>query len=189
MMNVDLLSAAAIGGVIASSIIAAMLKFLLPGYLGEKGKNLATKEDIEHITDKIEAIKTQYALTVEAAKVDNQLRMAALDARLQKAQQAFALWRKLFNSIHSSHCAAVVLECQTWWEDNCLYLEPLAREAFSSAYAAANAHQSLLDSRSDAETVKANFAKIKAAGDVIVKSVSLPGLTREEQADLNASAC
>jgi hypothetical protein len=187
-MNVDLLSAAAIGGVIASSIIGAMLKFLLPGYLGEKGKNLATKEDIEHITDKIEAVKTQYALLVEAAKVDNQLRVAALDARLQKAQQAFTLWRKLVSATHSSHCAAVVLECQTWWEDNCLYLEPSAREAFSSAYAAANLHQSLLDNRSDAEAVMANFAKIKAAGDIIVKSVSLPGLTREEQADLNASA-
>jgi hypothetical protein len=79
-MNVDLLSAAAIGGVVASSIIGVMLKFLLPGYLGEKGKNLATKEDIGHITDKIEAIKAQYALLVEAAKVDNQLRVAALDA-------------------------------------------------------------------------------------------------------------
>ena len=90
-MNVDLLSVAAIGGVIASSIIGAMLKFLLPGYLGEKGGNLATKEDIEHVTDKIEAVKTQYALLVEAAKVDNQLRVAALDARLQRAQQAFTL--------------------------------------------------------------------------------------------------
>lgn len=94
-MNVDLLSAAAIGGVVESSIIGVIL---LPGYLGEKGKNLATKEDIEHITDKIEAIKTQYAFLVEAAKVDNQLRVAALDARLQKAQQAFTLWRKLLNS-------------------------------------------------------------------------------------------
>jgi hypothetical protein len=97
-MNVDLLSAAAIGGVIASSVIGIVLKFLLPGYLGEKGENLATKEDIGHITDKIEAIKTQYALLVEAAKIDNQLRVAALDARLQKAQQAFTLWRKLLNS-------------------------------------------------------------------------------------------
>lgn len=187
MLNVEILTAAAIGGLIASVIAGALLKFFLPGYLGEKGKNLATKEDIEHITDKIESVKTQYALLVEAAKVDNQLRVAALDTRLQKAQQAFALWRKLFKSTHSSQCATVVLECQSWWEENCLYLEPLAREAFSAAYTAASMHQNLLEIRSDAEAVKANFSKIKLAGEVIVKSVSLPGLTREEQVELDRS--
>lgn len=187
-MNIDMLSAATLGGVIAWGIIGLVLKFFGPGYLGEKGKNLATKEDIATITDKIEAVKTQYALLLEGAKVENQLRVAALDARMEKAQQAFALWRKLHRSTHSSHCANVVLECYEWWEKNCLYLEPSAREAFSAAYMAAGVHQSLLDSRSDVEVVKANFAKIRDAGEVIVRSVSLPGLTKQEQIELDTSA-
>ena len=33
------------GVVIAAAIGFLLLKFLLPGYLGEKGKNLATRED------------------------------------------------------------------------------------------------------------------------------------------------
>lgn len=38
-----------------------ILKNYLPSYLSEKGKNLAQKEDIEEITDKIEGIKHLYA--------------------------------------------------------------------------------------------------------------------------------
>jgi hypothetical protein len=37
------------------------LKSYLPTYLAEKGKNLATKEDIKDITEKIEAVRSQYA--------------------------------------------------------------------------------------------------------------------------------
>jgi len=184
-MNIDIFFTATLGGILASGIIGAMLKFFLPSYLGEKGKNLATKEDIETITDKIEAVKTQYSLLLEATKVENQLRIAALDARLEKAQQAFALWRKLHRSMHSIHCKNVVQECYEWWEKNCLYLEPSAREAFSSAYRAAGVHQSLLDNRSDVQMVEANFSKIRDAGDVIVRSVSLPGLTKQEQIELD----
>jgi hypothetical protein len=46
---------------IASHIVALFVGLILanflPGYLGEKGKNLATKEDIEEITEKIESVK------------------------------------------------------------------------------------------------------------------------------------
>jgi len=37
------------------------LKSYLPTYFGEKGKNLATKEDIKDITDKVEAVRSEYA--------------------------------------------------------------------------------------------------------------------------------
>jgi hypothetical protein len=49
----DVFLAAALGGLIAAAIMGMFLKFYLTGYLTEKGKNLATKEDIEQITDKI----------------------------------------------------------------------------------------------------------------------------------------
>jgi hypothetical protein len=42
-------------------IISLLLNKFLPGYLSEKGKNLATKEDISQITEKIESVKSIYS--------------------------------------------------------------------------------------------------------------------------------
>lgn len=42
-------------------IISLLLNKFLPGYLSEKGKNLATKEDISQITEKIERVKSIYS--------------------------------------------------------------------------------------------------------------------------------
>ena len=45
--------------------IALLIKFYLPGYIKEKGKNLATKEDIAGITDQIEQVKAEYSKQLE----------------------------------------------------------------------------------------------------------------------------
>jgi len=39
---------------------ALFLKSYLPAYFAEKGKNLATKEDIKDITEKVEAVRVEY---------------------------------------------------------------------------------------------------------------------------------
>ncbi|MCG3657120.1 hypothetical protein [Aliarcobacter butzleri] len=45
--------------VFVSVIISLILNKYLPSYFGEKVKNLATKEDIEEITSKVEKVKFQ----------------------------------------------------------------------------------------------------------------------------------
>ncbi|MFZ0962921.1 MAG: hypothetical protein WAO35_18805 [Terriglobia bacterium] len=45
-----------------------LLRFYLRGYFKEKGKNLATKEDIKEITEKVEAVKAEYAKQRELDK-------------------------------------------------------------------------------------------------------------------------
>ncbi|MGF6199799.1 hypothetical protein [Pseudomonas laurylsulfatiphila] len=50
--------------------ILLLIKFYLPGYIKEKGKNLATKEDIAEITNKIEQVKVEYAKQLELYKSD-----------------------------------------------------------------------------------------------------------------------
>jgi len=53
----DILNAILNSAVLAVIIIGGLLlKGYLPSYAREKGKNLATKEDIEVITDKVEAV-------------------------------------------------------------------------------------------------------------------------------------
>lgn len=51
-------------------ILGWLIRFYLPGYMGEKGKNLATKEDIAEITNKIEQVKVEYAKQLELYKSD-----------------------------------------------------------------------------------------------------------------------
>lgn len=51
-------------------IVGLLIKIYLPGYIGEKAKNLATKEDIADITSKIEQVKVEYAKQLELYKSD-----------------------------------------------------------------------------------------------------------------------
>lgn len=178
------LGAFGIGGVVAGFVVYLLLKSFLPSYLAEKGKNLATKEDVAQITREIEAVKSEYALVLEELRARNQLRMAALDRRLEAHQEAFTLWRELLGAVHSDKVGDVVLKCQTWWERNCLYLSPLVRESFSDAYSSAHSHHAYLQSRADSKLVQENWARIMKAGNDIVTAVQLPGLTSAERDEI-----
>src|SRR5882724_11855131 len=48
-------------------------------YLKQKGKNLATKEDVEEITTKVESVKTEFGAKLESFKTN-------LDARRDYSQ-------------------------------------------------------------------------------------------------------
>jgi len=50
-----------------------LLHSYLPKYFQQKGENLATKEDIEEITEKVEAVKVEYARQLERYKDDMNL--------------------------------------------------------------------------------------------------------------------
>lgn len=180
-----------LGAVVAGVMMFLFLKSFLPSYLSEKAKNLATKEDVEVITDKIERVRGQYAknlqnlihqnsLLIEEMRGRQQLRLAAVDKRLQVHQEAFSFWRKLVASIHKDSVWEVVLECQEWWDSNCLYLGPEARAAFNTAYRCASHHQELLKDRSNPQLVKDNWKDILDAGEAIVKSAELPPLGEKE---------
>ena len=135
-----------LGVVIGGFIVFYFTKPYLISYLTKKAENLATKEDIASITDQVELVKSQYSVILENIKAKNQLRLAALDKRLQVHQEAFTLWRELFGAIHSPDIGKAVIICQEWWGKNCIYLEPEVRRAFTDAYTAANMHASILQS-------------------------------------------
>jgi hypothetical protein len=102
-------------------------------------------------------------------------RLAAIDRRLQVHQEAFALWRKLISKVHrENEIGDVVMECQTWWDNNCLYLEEKARKAFRIAYMCALNHKDFLRGRSNRELIEKNWADIIAAGDALADAVALP---------------
>jgi len=154
----------------------------LGSYLKKKAENVATKQDIEEITKKIEDIRAQYKAQLESHKaslqLSNQLKLAALEKRLQKHQEAYSLWRKLFfNLRNETEIGPTIDECQRFWEENCLYLSEEARSAFHQAIFLA--HDFRIIPRSDPNVTKW-FDLIKAAGDKIVEAVSLPSLGDDE---------
>jgi F420-dependent methylenetetrahydromethanopterin dehydrogenase len=74
----------------------------LPKYLGKKGENLADKEDIAKITREIEQVKSQYQeklqeiilqnnKMLQQQEWENQIKLVALEKRLEKHQEAYSL--------------------------------------------------------------------------------------------------
>ena len=182
--------------VLVLSVLAAGVSLLIwrsfyPAYMNEKGKNLATREDVAEITKLVEDVKELYskrlkelehqnALVLEQLRAQQQLRLVAVDRRLAAHQQAFTLWRRVIGAAHSDDVHSLVLECQDWWEKNCLYLSAETRDSFNRAYFAASSHRELTRARVGADEVKANWALLMKAGDDIVAGVQLPSLGMRE---------
>ena len=75
----SLVGSLGVGAILGAGIVYFLLKSFLPSYLSEKGKNLATKEDIASITDKVESVKTDYAKVIEELRSNNQLKLAEIE--------------------------------------------------------------------------------------------------------------
>ncbi|MBK7846967.1 MAG: hypothetical protein IPJ73_06385 [Zoogloea sp.] len=59
-----------IAWILLSLLFGLILGNFLPKYFSKKGENLATKEDISEITDKIESVKHDYANDLESVKAE-----------------------------------------------------------------------------------------------------------------------
>jgi len=167
-----------------------LLIFLLPAiagflgsYLRKKGENIATKEDIKDITEKIEKVRSQYSEQLETVKaslqLSNQLKLAALEERLEKHQEAYTFWTELMWSLDDDDKIRTSIEnCQNWWNKNCLYLGEDARHAFKVAYLLAGNYRQLTGEY--AAEKRKWFNTINEAGEKIVEGVSLPSLGEDE---------
>lgn len=51
-------------------VIGLLVRSFLPSYAKQKGKNLATKEDISEITSKVEEVRSQHTAQLERLKID-----------------------------------------------------------------------------------------------------------------------
>lgn len=73
----------------------ALLWTRLRSYQDEKGKNLATKEDVATLTRLAEEVRHEFDSLREASSQQNRLQLAALDKRLEAHQAAFRVWHLL----------------------------------------------------------------------------------------------
>jgi hypothetical protein len=175
--------------VVACVVIGMVV--LLGAYLRQKGKEYAKREDIDKITKIVEGIKLDNAkdfeklaqenrLALSAFEQKNDLRLAALDRRLEAHQKAYSLWYRLIGSVHKESVLwDMMQECNGFWMNNSLYLTEESRKAFDEAVHAASMHQAVKQ-EGDAAKTKENWNRIFRAGEVFVKSVSLPSLGEKE---------
>jgi len=165
------------------TLMAGALGAFLGAYFNEKGKNLATKEDVGQITKTVEEIRSEYAKEIEDLRGRFSLRTAALERRLEAHQQAYTLWRKLLNVMGGEHPTQAILDCQEWWNKNCLYLAPGARDAFYRAFSAASHYgkfaQAAHNSPSMLQEHRERDELIKSAGRQILEAVALPPIAEE----------
>lgn len=165
-----------------------LLKRFFMSYLDEKGKNLATKEDIASITHEVERVRLEYSALLEQTKARHQLRLAALDRRLAAHQEAFTHWRELFTA-DASDMEGVAKKCRDWWNRNCLYLEPAVRQAFLDAVSQEYRDRARRTPGHDHATVLADhMGKMFAFPNILFEAIQLPRLTAAEVGALGGSA-
>ena len=82
------------------SIVIALLSSYLFQYLKEKGKNLATKEDIEKITSQVESVKQSYKIEFDKIQKNNDLIFSEIkDTKNRYNSKQFELYNNLWSSL------------------------------------------------------------------------------------------
>ena len=163
----------------------------LPSYIREKGKNLATKEDIGAITRKVEEVKSEYTeklthlshqnnLIVEQFRSGSQMHAAMLLKRMEILQEAYVLWLELLHAVHKPEIIGEkVMDCQSFWEKNNLYLGADLRNKYKLAYMSAASHHKYVQWRESPDLIKENMQYIRDAGEAIVSAAELPNIENE----------
>lgn len=130
---------------IAIGIAVLIWRSFFPGYLTEKGKNLATKEDIEVITDKIEGVRAQYTADLERHRSElnriafehstrfsklHERRVEAIDGMYKRLVRTMNAFYPLLISGEEEkedvqrRASEAAQEFVTFFGENRLYLEP-----------------------------------------------------------------
>lgn len=125
-----------VGAVLGGFITYLLLKSFIPGYLAEKGKNLASKEDIAQITKKVESVKHEYNLLLQNTISKEMLRSSLLEKRMEAHQGAYLLAGKLVKQIEADSSTRDHLDTEysNWYSENCLYLDAIPRESLDVIY-------------------------------------------------------
>jgi len=157
----------------------AYLVFVVSPFVGafvatfakKKAEIAATKK----YTEELQKVSHQNQVILENQRAHNSLRMAAIDKRLQAHQEACGLWRKINANLNTEGIQDVVIECDNWWSNNSLYLEPEPREAFLTAWVSAKDLAWYKDA-GETDLVSKCYRDIELAGQAITNAVELPTL-------------
>lgn len=170
-----------------SQIVVFAFLYYMKSYLNKKAENAATKEDLTNLTEIVEEVRNKYAVILERTKSRYQLRVAALDKRMDAHQKAYTTLRRLAHSraLKEEDFIELVIEAQKWWEENCLYLDERARKAFIGGVNNVSLHRDLYQAPSprDVKQLEKLWDDIAKSIDDVVKSVELPTIKEDLNLD------
>lgn len=82
------------------SILIALVSTYFFQYFKEKGKNLATKEDIENITSQVESVKNEYKIEFDKIQKKNELIVSEIkDTKSRYNSKQFELYNELWSAL------------------------------------------------------------------------------------------
>jgi hypothetical protein len=184
------------------SLLGFILSRSIGSYLDKKGTNRADAEDIAKLTKLSEQVLHEFRLDAESVAQRNreileqlshrnQLKMAALEKRLEVHQQAYTLWYEMFaKRFTKQEAIEVSVRAQEWWFKNSLYMTPDARQLFSQA---TNIVRELDDlskrepNAQNAAALRSDNDLLRKAREAIIRGVELPSLG-EDELEPNANA-
>ncbi len=128
--------------ILAALVVGLFGNGFLKSYVSKKGKNLATKEDVQEITKKIEEVKAEYAKTLVEYEVrfsryyeEHTKIIAELYRRLARAHQG--LEDTIGFSVDELNLAALFSSFRTFYEyfdENRVYFQPSTAARITDLY-------------------------------------------------------
>jgi uncharacterized membrane protein YccC len=163
----------------------------LVSYVKKKFENQATREDIQELTRSVEDVKSEFTeeaakrqrehtFFLETFKAEQTLRVLAGQERLKAHQEAFALWRRLWDQ---SENLDLIHEADKWWREHCLYLDKPARQAFIEGLSALKGRCELMEQACQdghEAPLELLWAKFELVPAELFKGAGLPPLVKEE---------
>lgn len=89
---------------------------------------------------------------------------------LDSHQQAYSLIKKLLKNLHKEDLWQTVVQCQNWWDENCLFLGEKSQDAFFKAFKGAMIFSELSNQIDEEREEKKNiFDQLHAALETIAQ--------------------
>jgi hypothetical protein len=120
----------------------------------------------------------EHTFFIETFRSEQSLRALAGSERLKAYQEAFSLWRRLYDRPADDD---LLTEASDWWREHCLYLDKDARGAFIGGLSALKERRHHLASEtSDEDVVERLWRKFLTGPDAIFTGAGLPKLATTE---------
>jgi len=111
-------------------------------------------------------------------QIESQLRLAAIDKRLQVHQEAYAYWIKIIRAMGDRETLGDLLkQAYEWWDNNCLYFSsPDLATDFRRTITEAGGYETMRRGGASATLLEDIYKQLMATGEKIQSAVGLPAI-------------
>lgn len=121
-------------------------------------------------------------------RFQHELKLAALDKRLEVHQQAYTWWLNVLRSLFEKEKLhkEILPSAYKWWDENCLYLHKNVAHKLRAAFLIAGTYEVMADAYrgqpNGADSIERMHLDIASVGPLIQAAVGLPEINPSELA-------